>query len=126
MTRRRGVGLRTGGGIMRWSSRVLTVVAGMLLAAASGGPALAAPAQPGGQAPLTMADVARLSADATQRSIVILRDQHPELPARGITAATRARSLDGEQAPLRSELALVHAKDVRAFHLVNAISATMS
>jgi len=113
---------------MRWSSRVLTAVAGVVLAVASGGPALAAPApaQPGAQAPLTMADVARLSADATQRSIVILRDQHPELPARGATAASRARSLDGEQAPLRSELALVHAKDVRAFHLVNAISATMS
>src|SRR2546423_13163011 len=111
---------------MRWSSRVLTAVAGAVLAVASGGPVLAAPPAPGGPAPLAVADVARLSADATQRSIVILRNQHPELPARGATAGSRARSVDGEQAPLRSELGLVHAKDVRAFHLVNAISATIS
>src|SRR2546423_3323832 len=111
---------------MHRTTRFLTaVMAGALLAAASAGTALASPAPPQpGQ--LTPADVARLSADATQRSIVVLRDQHPELPARGATAGARARSVDGEQAPLRGELGLVHAKDVRASHLVNAISATIS
>jgi Subtilase family len=112
---------------MHWSARALTAVAiGALLATGGGAPALAAPPQPAYPSPLTPADVARLSAGATERSIVILRDQHAELPARGATAGARARRLDGEQAPLRGELSLVHAKDVRGFHLVNAISATIS
>ena len=113
---------------MRRSTRFLmAVVAGALLSAVAGGPALAAPPpQPGGTAPLTPADVSRLSAGAAQRSIVILRNQHPELPARGATAASRVRTVDGEQAPLRGELGALHAKDVRPFHVVNAISATIS
>src|SRR5205085_12637175 len=76
--------------------------------------------------PLTAADVAGLAAGATQRSIVVLRDQHPSLPARGATAGSRAHAIEGDQAALRGELALVHAGGVRGFHLVNAIAATVS
>jgi Subtilase family len=115
---------------MHWSSRFLVAIAaGALLALAGGGPALAAqagPPNPGVPSPLTPADVARLAGNATERSIVILRDQHADLPARGATAAARARSVDGDQAPLRSELSLVHARDVRGFRVVNAIAATIS
>jgi hypothetical protein len=113
----------------RRTRALMVVAAGTLLALGSGSPAVAAPAAPpapGTHGPLTAADVARLAAGADRRSIVILRNQHAELPARGVTAAARTRSVDGDQAPLRSELALLHAGDVRGFHLVNAVAATIS
>jgi hypothetical protein len=115
---------------MRRRTRALMVVAaGTLLALGSAGPALAAvpaPPTPGFPGPLTAADVSRLAAGAGQRSIVVLRNQHPELPARGATAGARASTIDADQAALRGELARLRAGDVRGFHVVNAVAATIS
>jgi hypothetical protein len=75
---------------------------------------------------LSPADVMRLSAMATQRSIIILKNQHPELPDLGATGPQRTRAVDTDQAPVRRELSQLHAPDVKSFHLVNAVAATIS
>ncbi|KAA2265742.1 S8 family serine peptidase [Solihabitans fulvus] len=58
--------------------------------------------------------------------IVVLRDQHPDLSARGDSAPRRAEVARAEQAPLVSRLADAHARDVHALTVVNAVSATVS
>ena len=103
---------------MRRISTALAAVSTLLLAGGGPTPVTAAAPPPARSGSLTMADVARLSAGATQPSIIILRNQHRELPARGATATARTRTLDGEQAALRSELSQVHAPSVRSFHVV--------
>lgn len=115
--------------MQRFFRRLTLAVSMALLVAASGGSAFAAPS-PGAEArfpgQLTLDDIARLSADATRRSIIIFRNQHGELPARGSTAGARARTIESDQAAVRNELAQLHARNVRGFHLVNALSATVS
>src|SRR5205807_8035574 len=111
---------------MRASRRWLLVLAAALLPLALASPAAAAPvspAEPG--APLTAADIARLSADASKRSIIVFRNQHPELPARGAAAATRAAAVDSDQRAVKGELSQLHA-GARSLHTVNAVAATIS
>ncbi len=72
---------------------------------------------------LTLADIARLSRDATHRSIIIMRDQHLDVAG---SAATRQAREDIDQAPLRGELAQLRAPQVRSLHAVNAVAATIS
>jgi hypothetical protein len=74
---------------------------------------------------LSAADVARLSANADKRSIIVFKNQHPEAPARQ-AATQRAQAVDSDQAAVRSELSQLNARDVKSFHLVNAVSATIS
>jgi Subtilase family len=112
-----------------WFRSLTLAFTAALVSAAIGGQAFAAPpAPPSGryQSQLTVADVARLSAGATQRSIVIFRNQHPELPATRAVASARSRAIDGDQAQVRSELSTLHAADLRTFHVVNAVAATIS
>ncbi|HXM54483.1 MAG TPA: S8 family serine peptidase [Candidatus Dormibacteraeota bacterium] len=78
------------------------------------------------QSKLTLDDIARLSADATQRSIIIFKDQHANLPARGAMAGSRASTVANDQAPVRNELTQVHARNVKGFKVLNGISATIS
>jgi hypothetical protein len=90
------------------------------------GAGAAAAAPPGGEryaSALDPAAVQRLAGQAGDRSIVILRNQHPELPATGPDAGRRASVLDGEQASVMRALQGMHADTVRGNHLVNAISA---
>ena len=75
---------------------------------------------------LSAAEVLRLAQGARQRAIVILRDQHPDLLARGASAPNRTAVLAAEQAPILHELTQVGATRVRAYHLINAIAATVS
>ncbi len=75
---------------------------------------------------MTAAEIRRLSADATEHSIIIFRNQFPNLPARGRTAVARASAAGAAQAGVRAELAQVHATHVRSFQIINAISATIS
>src|SRR2546421_684098 len=93
--RRRGSFSVAKGGAMRGGIRILTVIAASALLALAGGVSAQAAAPPAGRypSPLTAADVAGLAAGATQRSIVVLRDQHPSLPARGATAGSRAHAI---------------------------------
>ncbi len=123
---------------MRVRSRRLAAAAAaalLPLAITAQAPASAAPSSPprpshhvGGTqlSPLSAADVERLSAQANQRSIIIFKNQHADLPARGPSGAQRVRAVDADQAATRRELAQLHAPGVQSFHLVNAISATIS
>ncbi|HYW27725.1 MAG TPA: S8 family serine peptidase [Terriglobales bacterium] len=107
------------------SRRWLLMLAAALLPLAMASPAAAATraADPG--APLTPADVARLSADASKRSIIVFRNQHPELPARAAGTAARAAAVESDQRAVKSELNQLHSS-VRSFHTVSAVAATIS
>ena len=72
---------------------------------------------------LTRAQVARLSRDANQRVIVLLRNQYPHVAK--ASAARRARIASAET-PIRTELSRLRARRVHAYRFINAISATMS
>jgi hypothetical protein len=81
---------------------------------------------PGQQSVLSAADINQLSQNSTDRSIIIFKDQLTNLPARGSNANARASQAQADQAGVMSELTQVHAKDVHAFDIVNAIAATIS
>jgi hypothetical protein len=78
------------------------------------------------QSALTAAQIRTLSANATDRSIIIFKDQFQSLPARGATEALRVSAIKAVQAPVLAELAELHAAHVQGFQIVNAISATIS
>jgi hypothetical protein len=75
---------------------------------------------------LTAAQVIKLAAHATDRSIIIFKDQLSNLPARGVTARLRIGAANASQAPALAELARLHATHVQSFHIINAIAATIS
>ncbi len=75
---------------------------------------------------LTAAQVERLAAHATHRSIIIFKNQLTGLPAQGATASARIRAANSAQAGVLAELRQVHATHVRSYHIINAISATVS
>jgi hypothetical protein len=111
----------------RMSRRLVTAMLGALLPLALGGNAMAsAGSLPAGQpGPLSAADVVRLSADANQRSIIVLRNQHRELPAKGASVPARTTAVDADQRQVKSELSQLHAT-TKGFHVVNAVAATIS
>jgi len=117
---------------MRPESRSLALLASAgLLALGVSGTAAAAPRPPrqvfhGHPSVLSAAQVRRLSADATHRSIIIFKNQLTNLPARGATAKLRVRAAGADQASVRAELTRLHAGNVRSFQIINAISATIS
>ena len=78
------------------------------------------------RAQLSDADAARLSQNADQHVIVILKSQHAPAPAGSGAAAGRLDTMAAEQAPLMNELRQVHAANVKSFRLINAFSATVS
>src|SRR5579872_1316289 len=75
---------------------------------------------------LTAAQIRLLAAHATERSIIVFKNQFPDLPLRGITARQRVSAIDASQAPVLAELAALHAKNVQSFQIINAIAATVS
>jgi hypothetical protein len=116
---------------MRLRSCQLALVATAgLIALGLSGPAAAAQSPNrvlnSGQPSLTAAQVRQLSANATARSIIIFKNQFPNLPMRGSTERLRVSAVNAVQAPVLAELARLHAKNVQAFQLVNAITATIS
>jgi subtilisin family serine protease len=92
------------------------------IATAGGSPALLR----GQRSTLTAAEVSRLSAGATRRSIIVFKNQLANLPARGHTARARVTAADAIQSSVLSELKQVHAGHVQSFQLVNAVAATIS
>ncbi|HEY7199733.1 MAG TPA: S8 family serine peptidase, partial [Candidatus Dormibacteraeota bacterium] len=109
----------------RMSRRLVAAMVGVLLPLALGGQAFAATQGSPVAGVLSVADVTRLSADATQRSIIVLRNQHRETPARAGTAGARASAVESDQRAIKSELAALHST-ARSLHTVNAIAATIS
>ncbi len=75
---------------------------------------------------LSTAEIRRLSKGAARPSIIILKNQLTRTPARAATAQARIAAANRAQAPIRAELARVHAKNVRGFHLINAIAASVT
>ena len=75
---------------------------------------------------LTAAQVERLAAHPTYRSIIIFKNQPTSLPATGATANARIQATNASQAGVLAELRQVHATHVRGYHIINAISATVS
>jgi subtilisin family serine protease len=75
---------------------------------------------------LTAAQVERLAAHATHRSIIIFKNQLTGLPAKGATANARIQAANASQAGVLAELRQVHATHLRSYHIINAISATVS
>jgi hypothetical protein len=80
----------------------------------------------GEPAALTAAQARLLAAHATDRSIIIFKNQLTNLPARGATLAARVSAAKAAQAPVMAELTEVHATNVQGFQLINAIAATIS
>ena len=76
--------------------------------------------------PLTPALAKRLSQNANQHVIVILKSQPAAAHVGSAGAARRSRAVTGAQAPLIRELRAVHATHVKSFQLVNAFVATVS
>src|SRR5215470_3481127 len=103
--------------------------AGLLPLAASGAAVAAhSPAHffEGTTSILTKAQVERLAAHATHRSIIIFKNQLTGLPARGATANARINAANTAQAGVMAQLKQVHAAHVHGYHIINAISATIS
>ena len=75
---------------------------------------------------LTAAQIRLLAAHATDRSIIVFKNQFPDLPMRGVTMRARVSAINAEQAPVLAELTALHAKNVQSFQIVNAIAATIS
>jgi subtilisin family serine protease len=111
------------GAVLAAAGLLALSVSGTAAAAAAGPPG---PAFHGKPSSLTAAEAAPLSAKATDRSIIIFKDQLPGLPPGGATASARVRAADTDQAGVMAELRQVHARNVSSFHVVNAISATIS
>jgi subtilisin family serine protease len=103
--------------------------AGLLPLAASGAAVAAhSPAHffKGTKSVLTKAQVERLAEHATHRSIIIFKDQLRGLPAGGATASARIQAANTAQAGVLAQLRQVHATHVRSYHIINAVSATIS
>jgi subtilisin family serine protease len=116
---------------MRFRFRLpaLIAAAGLLPLGLSG--TAAAAHSPGGalkgeRPVLTAGQARRLAAHATDRSIIIFKNQFAGLPVRGATAQLRVNAANAVQAPVLAELARVHATHVQGFHIINAIAATVS
>ena len=75
---------------------------------------------------LTAADVLRLSQNADQHVIVLMRDQYKDLPDATNTRGPRMSAIATSQSAVLSELTRVHASGVKAFTLINAVAATVS
>ena len=89
--------------------------AGLLPLAASGAAVAAhSPGQvfKGTKSILTAAQVERLAAHATHRSIIIFKNQLTSLPAKGATANARIQAANTSQAGVLAELRQVHATHV--------------
>ena len=69
---------------------------------------------------------AQLSQNVDQHVIVIMKVQHPAIHKDSSEVAQRSAAMDSEQAPIVEELREVHATNIKNYHLVNALAATVS
>jgi Peptidase inhibitor I9 len=97
---------------MRVGSRVLVVV---LVVAALGA-----------LVPLAASSVAASRQTASQRVIVVLRNQDRGQPATRTMLARRRRALQTIQAPVLTQLSRTHARNVHSYTALNAVSATVT
>jgi hypothetical protein len=75
---------------------------------------------------LSAAQAERLSARANKRTIIIFKNQLGRLPATRSNLSARVSAAQAAQAGVRAELSQLHAKNVRSFSIIDAMSATVS
>ena len=75
---------------------------------------------------LSAAQVKRLSAEANKRTIIIFKNQLGRLPATRSNLRARVSAAQAAQAGVRAELTQLHARNVRSFSIIDAMSATVS
>jgi hypothetical protein len=113
-------------------SRLIALLAmAVLVALTAGGIAAAARSHNhrvfhGSKTLLTAAQIKRLSAAANKRTIIIFKNQLGRLPATRASTRARVSAAQAAQAGVRAELTQVHARNVKSFSLIDAISATVS
>ena len=97
------------------------VLSGAALAAVS-------PHQVSGGQPsaLSAAQVRQLSASATQRSIILFKNQLSSTPATRANSQRRISAANAAQAGVKTELTTLHAGQLRSYHIIDAMSATIS
>jgi subtilisin family serine protease len=83
-------------------------------------------AAPSGQAVFSPARARALSANVTDKVIVVFKNQLTRLPDTPADTAERSIAVNHVQQSVRSELAAVHARNVTSISLVNAVAATVS
>jgi len=76
--------------------------------------------------PMTAALAARLSKNASQHVIVIMKSQLAAARVGSSAQSARSAVIASDQAPVMSELRAVHATHLQSYKLVNALSATVS
>jgi Subtilase family/Peptidase inhibitor I9 len=70
--------------------------------------------------------LAHVTADAADSPVIVLfKDQPASVSFRDARAASRNRTIDAAQAPVLRELSQAHSQHVRAFHILNAVAATV-
>ena len=80
-----------------------------------------------GTSPLTKSQILQLAQNANRHVIVVLKNQVSDLTGRSHHMLARRASLMAEvQRPVLHELSQVHAGNVMAFHIIDAIRATVS
>jgi hypothetical protein len=79
-----------------------------------------------GLSPLPGVAAADLARNVDTPVVVVLRDQHTDLPDTAGLAASRAGALAVDQRPILADLSLTHARGVTAYKLINAVAATVS
>ena len=102
------------------------LVAAQCVAAAAAPAAASVAAGVSAQQPLTAAQAAQLSKNATQHVIVIMKRQFAAAPEGSVTARARTAATVGAQASVVPELRLVHAVHLNTYSLVDALAATVS
>ncbi len=75
---------------------------------------------------LSAAQVAQLSANATQHSIILFKNQLASTPATPAATNARIAAANTAQAGVMSELSQVHASHVKSYHIIDAVAATIS
>src|SRR6202035_724349 len=108
--------------------RSVAITAPVLLVAlsATAQAATRAPGAHSARAALTAAQARALSRNVTDKVIIVFRNQVAGLPDTPGNAARRSSAVHSVQGQVRSSLTATHARNVKSFSLVNAISATVS
>jgi hypothetical protein len=88
--------------------------------------AVSAAASGARQSSLSAAQAAALSSNVTQRVIVVLKNQVPQLPASRATVKSRSVAVKYLQSPILGEMVATKAHNVHSYTTINAVSATVS
>ncbi|HXQ62137.1 MAG TPA: protease inhibitor I9 family protein [Acidimicrobiales bacterium] len=88
--------------------------------------AAAAGAAPAAQAPLTASEAQALSANVTDKVIVVFKNQLTATPETATDESARNAAVASVQSPVVHELTMTQAQNVKSFQIINALSATVS